>query len=113
MLERPAEIVTDKKLDEVLGSSYGIFSGKSCAWARLKFTPARARWVSAENWHPEQKSSTDQDGNYFLTIPYSDDRELLMDILKYGGDVEVLSPQTLRTRVAEELQRASGRYHSE
>ncbi|TAN84433.1 MAG: YafY family transcriptional regulator [Gallionella sp.] len=112
MLEKPAKNVADKKLDEVLGSSYGIFSGKRTAWAKLKFTPERARWVSAENWHPNQKSSFDKDGNYLLEIPYSDDRELLMDILKYGGDVEVISPQALRKRVADELRRAHGRYVS-
>lgn len=113
LLEKPAKNVADKKLDEVLGSGYGIFSGKRTAWAKLKFTPERARWVSAENWHPEQKSHFDKDGNYHLAIPYSDDRELLMDILKYGGDVEVVSPQALRKRVAEELCRAYGRYTPE
>ena len=110
MLEKPAKNVADKKLDAALGSGYGIFSGKRTAWAKLKFTPERARWVSAENWHPNQKSSSDKDGNYLLEIPYSDDRELLMDILKYGGDVEVVAPQTLRKRVADELRRAHERY---
>ena len=110
MLEKPAKNVADKKLDEVLGSGYGIFSGKRSAWAKLKFTPEKSRWVSAENWHPNQKSSFDKDGSYLLAIPYSNDRELVMDILKHGGDVEVLSPQTLRRRVAEELRRACGQY---
>ncbi len=66
MLEKPARDVSGKKLDEVLGSSYGIFSGKRTAWARLKFTPERSRWVSAENWHPDQKSRFDKDGNYIV-----------------------------------------------
>ncbi len=112
MLEKPARNVADKKLDEVLGSGYGIFSGKRTAWAKLKFTPERSRWVSAENWHPEQKSSFDKDGNYHFAIPYSDDRELVMGILKYGGDIEVISPQALRERVADALRRAYGRYSS-
>lgn len=112
MLDKPAQDVADKELDEVLGSGYGIFSGKRTTWAKLKFTPERSRWVSAENWHPDQKSSFDQDGNYLLEIPYNDDRELVMDILKYGGDVEVLSPQALRKRVADELHRAYERYAS-
>lgn len=112
MLEKPARNVTGKKLDEVLGSSYGIFSGKRSAWAKLKFTPERARWVSTENWHPDQKPRFDKNGNYLLEIPYSDDRDLLMDIFKYGGDVEVVSPQALHKRVADELRRAHERYSS-
>lgn len=113
LLEKPAKNVLDRKLDEVLGSGYGIFAGKRTAWARLKFTPERARWVSSEKWHPEQKSSFDPDGNYILEIPYSHDRELIMDILKYGGDVEVMFPESLRRRVADELARASMRYAPE
>jgi predicted DNA-binding transcriptional regulator YafY len=110
LVEKPAKNIPDKKLDEVLGSSYGIFSGKSLVWAKLKFTPARARWVAAESWHPNQKSHFEKDGGYILEIPYSDDRELVMDILKYGGDVIVISPQALRKRVSQELAKASKQY---
>lgn len=110
LLEKPARNVPDKKLDAVLGSSYGIFAGRHTAWAKLEFTPERARWVSAENWHPQQKSRFDKNGNYHLAIPYSDDRELIMDILKYGGDVEVISPLSLRKRVAGEISRAGKRH---
>jgi predicted DNA-binding transcriptional regulator YafY len=111
ILEKAARNVANKNLDEVLGSSYGIFAGKRVAWAKLKFTPERARWVASENWHPNQKSRFDEDGSYLLEIPYSDDRELLMDILKYGGDVKVVSPPSLRRRVTDELAKAIARYH--
>jgi predicted DNA-binding transcriptional regulator YafY len=33
-----------------------------------------------------------------------------MDILKYGGDVEVLAPESLRTAVAEQLHAAAAHY---
>ena len=45
-------------------------------------------------------------GNYILEIPYSDDRELLMDILKYGADVEVCAPKDLRDKARGQLRRA-------
>ncbi len=41
---------------------------------------------------------------------YADDRELIMDILKYGSDCEVVEPAALQARVAEELRRALGNY---
>src|SRR5215210_2215062 len=87
------------ELDAALGSGYGIFSGRAVAWAMLRFAPLAARWVAAESWHPQQKSRTDADGSYVLELPYSDDRELLRDILKYGPDVEVLEPPALRAKV--------------
>jgi predicted DNA-binding transcriptional regulator YafY len=52
----------------------------------------------------------EKDGSYFLEVPYSEDRELIMEILKYGGDVEVLSPEALRTRISETLREAATKY---
>lgn len=96
LLETSAKDISQKTLDEVLGSGYGIFSGKKVQWAKLKFTPERARWVANEQWHPRQKGKIGADGSYLLEIPYSDDRELIMDILKHGAAVEVIGPAGLR-----------------
>ncbi|MEA3155141.1 MAG: hypothetical protein QOK44_2730 [Betaproteobacteria bacterium] len=97
-------------LDSALGSGYGIFSGRAVAWAKLRFSPVAARWVAAESWHPDQKAGYDLNGFYTLQLPYSDDRELLRDILKYGPEVEVLGPEPLRAKVKEAIARAAGLY---
>lgn len=110
ILEKPCREVSEKTTDEVLGAGYGIFGGSKVEWARLRFTPERARWVAHEQWHPRQKGTEETDGSYVLEIPYADDRELLMDILKYGSDVEVLAPLSLRTRVREQLREVARRY---
>jgi len=89
-------------LDEILASGYGIFGGRNTKTARLKFTPERARWVSCETWHPAQRGWLADDGSWYLEFPYSDDRELIMDILKHGAEVEVLAPAALRERVREQ-----------
>ena len=102
--------VAPAELDKVLGSGYGIFSGAAVHWAKLRFSPVAARWVSVESWHPQQKSSHDAGGHYVLELPYSDDRELLRDILKYGPDVEVLAPESLREKVKKVLAMAATRY---
>ena len=80
------------------------------AWAKLRFTPLAARWVRSQGWHSKQKGSFEPDGSYLLEVPYSDSRELVMDILKYGAEVEVLEPQVLRQHVASELRAAAKRY---
>ena len=108
--ELPARNLPEKTLDAVLGAGYGIFSGRDVEWARLRFTPQRARWVASEQWHPRQKSTFDADGSYVLELPYSDQRELAMDILKFGADVEVLAPATLKERVVAEMKAALRRY---
>ena len=110
ILEKPAREVSEKTTDEVLGAGYGIFAGSKVEWAKLRFTPERARWVAHEQWHPRQKGMEEADGSYLLEIPYADDRELMMDILKYGPDVEVVAPTTLRERVKDSLAQAARRY---
>lgn len=102
--------ISDEELDLHFSSSYGIFAGKPKSVAKLKFNPGRAKWVSSEKWHPEQKSAFDEDGCYILEIPYSDPRELIMDILKYGPDVEVISPEPLRKHVRGRLAQALKNY---
>lgn len=106
ILDRKAKDIPAGRLDRVLGAGYGILSGSQVQWARLRFSPARARWVASEAWHPRQKSRWLPDGAYELEIPYADDRELVMDILRHGPDCEVLAPPALRRKVAAELEAA-------
>lgn len=110
LLEARAKEMPQGELDEYLKSGYGIFAGRDIQWATLRFTPQAARWVAAQSWHSKQRSRIEPDGAYVLELPYADDRELLMDILKYGPDVEVLAPPALRQRVAEALSAAAARY---
>jgi len=98
------------ELDEHLGSGYGIFAGRDVEWAVLRFTPQAARWVAAQRWHPKQRARFEADGSYVLEVPYAHDRELLMEILKFGADAKVLGPDALRERVAEALRNAARRY---
>ncbi|HET9578848.1 MAG TPA: YafY family protein [Usitatibacter sp.] len=102
--------VPDLELDEVLSSSYGIFSGRKVQWATLRFAPARARYVSLEEWHPRQRSRWEKDGRYVLELPFSSEKELVMDILKFGPEVEVLAPPSLRETIREQAAATAALY---
>ncbi len=110
LLDRRAREVSRKGLDSVLGAGYGIFSGSRVEWAQLRFSAESARWVSAEQWHPRQRTRTEADGTLLLELPYSNPTELVMDILRHGAGVEVLAPPDLRQRIKAELDRAQARY---
>jgi len=112
-LEQPALDVDAAELDDHFASSYGIFSGTPRHEAVLLFNAARARYVAKECWHRDQRSSALADGRFELRVPYSNPAELIMDILKYGPDVEVVAPPELRRAVAERLAQAAGLYGSE
>ena len=45
-----------------------------------------------------------------MEIPYSSDGELVMDILKYGPDVEVMEPPALRESIRKRLDAAAEKY---
>ena len=112
-LDEATREVEREVLDELMQSGYGIFSGREVTWATLRFAPERARWVSAEVWHPQQRGAFDEAGRWVLELPYNDPRELMMDVLKHGASVEVIAPDALRARVRAELVAASGTYAAE
>ncbi|MCP4874497.1 MAG: WYL domain-containing protein [Gammaproteobacteria bacterium] len=95
--------IDSEEINRELESGYGIFSGATTREAVLRFSPEIARWVSRETWHPRQRSEYDEIGYYILWVPYSQDTELVMDILKHGAEVEVLEPQELRERVSQRI----------
>jgi predicted DNA-binding transcriptional regulator YafY len=113
-----AVVIPDKEVKEIgedtlerhYASGYGIFAGSATRDAVLQFGASSARWVSRETWHPEQIGTPQLDGTYLLQFPYSQEPELVMDILKYGADLQVLAPESLRKAVAEKLRAAAKLY---
>jgi len=97
--ETAALEVPDDELGKVLDAGYGIFSGRQVQWAELVFSIERARWVSLETWHAEQESWFDEAGRYHLRFPYSDPREVSMDILRHVPEVTIVAPDALRSSV--------------
>jgi predicted DNA-binding transcriptional regulator YafY len=102
--------IDEDELNRELESGYGIFSGAATQLARLRFKPQIARWVSRETWHPEQTGEYDEAGYFLLSVPYSQDTELVMEILKYADEVEVLGPPALRARLRQRVSATQALY---
>ncbi|MGH8401194.1 MAG: helix-turn-helix transcriptional regulator, partial [Gammaproteobacteria bacterium] len=110
ILDQTTHEIPDGELDEHFASAFGIFAGAATHTAVLRFTPHAARWVADETWHPQQKGRLLEDGSYELRLPYGNSTELVMDILKYGPEVEVIEPPELRHTVGERLAAAATKY---
>ena len=108
--DEAARDVPDEELDRQLASSYGIFSGTPKGWATVMFSAKAARWVADEHWHSQQQGRFLPDGRYELKLPYSSGRELLMDVLHYGSDAEIIEPASLREQARSLLSLALGQY---
>jgi predicted DNA-binding transcriptional regulator YafY len=91
VLDTPVREVLDAGIYAAVDAGCGIFGGAPEGWITLTFTPERASWVAGEHWRPQQRGNTQADSSYMLEIPYSVERELAADSLRFGADVEVMA----------------------
>ena len=110
LLEQRAKEVAMKTVEAELDGGYGIFSGKAVRSATLVFDAAAAQWVANETWHAEQRGRWLDDGRYELRLAYADGTELLMDVLRYAGQVEVVADAALRAAFKARLTAALRRH---
>jgi predicted DNA-binding transcriptional regulator YafY len=113
LLDQRAKDVALRSVEAQLDRGYGIYGGGELHQAVLHFSAEAARWVANEQWHPRQTRELLPDGSLRLTLPYSEDTELLMDLMRHGPHVEVEAPAELRERLQERLRAALERYSPE
>ncbi|MGM0597941.1 MAG: helix-turn-helix transcriptional regulator [Myxococcota bacterium] len=101
--------VSNKELERYLSEGFGIYCGKADKNAKLKFSPRAAQWIQHEKWHVKQKISW-QNGYLIMEFPYVSHQELVMEILRYSPEVEVLEPEELRKEVIRKLKEAIKNY---
>ena len=107
-----AKEVPMRQVESEMDAGYGIYAGAKRQWATLRISAQAAQWVSREEWHPDQEGRWLEDGAYELKVPYSDDTELVMDVLRHGAQIEVLSPPSLRKLVHVRLEEAASTYRA-
>lgn len=110
ILDELARDIANDELGPHFTSAYGIFSGPAEHQAVLAFSSGMSRWVADELWHSKQEGRWLDDGRYELKLPYGHSQELVMDILRYGPDVEVLAPPSLRQAVCEKAAATLAQY---
>ncbi|MDT8316861.1 MAG: YafY family protein [bacterium] len=103
--EAPLRLPDDfPPIKEYLRENFGIFNGGVSERVTLRFSPEASRWVREQRWHPRQETGW-EDGCLSLTLPVSDFREIKREILRFGSDVEVLEPKSLREEVKGEIEK--------
>ena len=114
VLEQKAREVSLTQVRRAMDAGYGIYAGghadKDRRWATLRFDRTAALWAGRELWHPEQRGRWLDDGRYELTVPYVEDTELVMDILRQGEQVDVVEPAALRRALRARLEAALAQY---
>ena len=72
--------------------------------------PEAARWVRDEQFHESQQTEDLEDGSILYSVCVQGTREITRWILGYGGEVEVLEPESLREAVAAAGRRMAALY---
>ena len=105
-----AKDVALRQVQAEMDGGYGIFAGGTRQHALLRFSPQAAPWISREEWHPDQQGRLLDNGSWELRLPYVDETELVMDLLRQGDQVRVMQPAALRTAVRKRLAAALAVY---
>lgn len=95
--------------DEYLTGVFGIFKGKVRFTATISLTGRAAEMVREQHWHPDQQIEQTQTG-ILLHLPVADDRELIMKVLQFGDEAEVIAPESFREKIKERITAMANRY---
>ncbi|MEN9630936.1 MAG: hypothetical protein RJA10_4164 [Pseudomonadota bacterium] len=113
VLDTRAKEVATRQVQAEMDAGYGIYAGGTRRWAVLRFDAQAAPWASREQWHPEQQGrwlEAEGRGAYELRVPYVDETEIVMDVMRQGPEVQVLEPASLRERVRQRHAAAAALY---
>jgi predicted DNA-binding transcriptional regulator YafY len=92
-------------IKEYIRRNFGLMNTAARIRVCLKFCAAIMPWVSEQVWHADQIQAVQPDDSLCLTFPAADLREVKREVLKYGSQVEVLSPAALREAVKKEIEK--------
>ena len=103
------EMPSDFNADEFLKSSFGIFQGQPVT-VKLHFSADAAGYGREKTWHESQKIKDRKDGSVILELEVPATGEIKRWIMRWGAQVEVLEPDSLREEIRSEAAEILGVY---
>jgi proteasome accessory factor B len=100
----------DFDIDTLVSASWGIWQSESADEVVLRFTPDAARWVEETPWHPSARISKLDSGGIEVQLRVASEVEMRPWVLRWGSNVEVLAPVSLRDYVSTTLRKAAEQY---
>ena len=104
------EVPADFDGPALLRSAWGIWYGEDAQEVILRFVPEATRRVKETSWHPTQMLEETSDGGCTLRLEVADPMEMIYWIRGWGPQVEVLEPEWLRDRAAQEARETARLY---
>jgi proteasome accessory factor B len=110
LLSETYTVPKDFDPEAFLATSWGIMVGDEVSEVILRFSPQAKPFVLERRWHPSQQIEELPDGACLLRLWVSELLEMQPWIRSWGAQVEVLSPDWLRERIAGQLRQAAEQY---
>lgn len=99
----------DFSLEKYVQTAFHVMKGKpECV--KVRFSPEVAHIVRERFWHPTQEIRELEDGALELCLKVPINYEIISWVLGFGSAAEVIEPDSLRTRMVDELRAATLRY---
>jgi predicted DNA-binding transcriptional regulator YafY len=99
-------------IDAALGASWGIWQGQGGDRIVLRFPAAVRQWVDESPWPAKTRRKDLPDGSIEVRLEVAGEAEMRPWLLRWGENVEVLAPASLRTFMAETHAAAAALYAS-
>lgn len=90
----------DFDLEEYLERGWALQADADSVKIQLRFKKEITPWISGCTFHPHQQITVQSDGSSLYEVEVAGIDEIRHWILSFGGNVEVLGPDTLRESVA-------------
>lgn len=95
----------DFNADEYLEQGLNLMHGEASVTVRVRFSDYQARWVRERQYHSTQQIEELTGGGLILEMRVAGTEEVRRWLLGYGGEAEVLEPDSLRKEIREELKK--------
>jgi len=104
---------TFKEIDEMLQRVWGThYSDREPIEIKIWFSKAVAQKIKETIRHPSQRLEPQQDGSVICSLRVSGYREVINWVLSWGKEAELLEPQWVRERIAEEVRSMYSKYQT-
>ena len=96
------------QVEQLFESSYGVYlpEGDPPVLVRLRTTPREAAYLQDLPLHPSQVFLGEKDGWFHFALRVIPNPNFVMELVKHGGRLEILEPESLREQVRQELRNA-------
>lgn len=109
LTDNPYQLPLGFNVEEYVQDALMVMRGRRIE-VELLFSKSATAWVKDKVWHPSQETSSMKDGRLKMALKVADTTELVGWILSFGGQVKVVSPESLTGKVRDEAKKVFGSY---